>query len=159
MLSASKRTLLGLGTAALLLSLASPPTERRHRDCPVLPAGSWELVWDDVVDHELSAEPKTTGVQLSVRGDRVRGAFRGPVLGELRDAHFTGEVIHAEGTPVVLLQQHEPDYRCLYQLQQQTSGELFGVWHDTRGRSGDVRLARVVDVPVGLRTTSASGAR
>lgn len=41
---------------------------------------------------------------------------------------------------MVLLQQHEPGYRCVYQLQRSADGELRGVWHDTRSRSGEVAL-------------------
>ena len=131
---------LGLVSLALLASFATP--DRDRGTCSVLPAGAWELAWDDVVDGALPDDPKATGLRLDVARDRVRGAFDGPVFGEERDAHFTGQVIHADGSPVVLLQQHEPGYRCVYQLQRQPDGELRGVWHDTRARSGDVVLRR-----------------
>ncbi|MDF1798770.1 MAG: hypothetical protein P1V81_06310 [Planctomycetota bacterium] len=141
MLARTLKTSLGLA-AALSLSLAGPPPAQPSGSCPVLPAGTWELAWDDAVDGELSASPKVTDVQLAVRRDRVRGVFAGPVFGEVRDARFTGEVVHADGSPLVLLQQHEPGYRCVYQLQRLATGELRGVWHDTRARSGDVVLRR-----------------
>ncbi len=136
MLSRSIRIALGLSTAALLLSFAGHAADQHRGTCPVLPAGTWELAWDDLVDGRLDEAPKVTDVRLATKRDQVRGAFAGPVFGELRDAHFTGEVIHAEGTSMVLLQQHEPGYRCVYQLQQLPSGDLHGVWHDTRALGG-----------------------
>jgi hypothetical protein len=103
----------------------------------------WEMVWDDAVDGVLSAAPHRAEVALAIVGNRVNGSFVGEVCGTARNAIFTGERIPARTTPVVSLQQHEPGYTCVYQLQALTPGLLRGVWTDTEGRSGDVLLRRL----------------
>jgi hypothetical protein len=109
-------------------------------DAPSASPAIWEMSWDDAVDASLSLRSKGARLTLTVVRGRVNGAFIGEVAGTTRDAIFTGEAIGSGSTSLVLLQQHEPDYACAYQLQAQGDGRLSGVWHDTRGRSGDVVL-------------------
>lgn len=137
------RSLLSLTAVALLTSLSSSVVCRSNAECEVLPAGLWEMGWDDVVDHCLNPNARLARVALAVEKGRISGTFSGKVLGQKRNACFTGEVISSDTTPVVLLQQREPGYTCVYQFQRLPSGLLRGVWYDTRARCGDVVLHQV----------------
>lgn len=104
----------------------------------------WEILWDDVVDDSLNVRPKKARILISVVSLKLNGHFIGDVYGTTRRAIFTGEVVPSEETPLVLIQQREPGYTCVYQLQRMPTGILRGVWHDTRARSGDVAFRQVM---------------
>ena len=106
---------------------------------PTDAAASWELRWDDQIDGVLAGAPKSCDVKLTVINGRITGGFEGLVLGEKRTATFIGEALGMDQS-LVLLQQHEPGYVCAYQLVRVSDALMTGVWHDTKGRRGDVIL-------------------
>ena len=103
---------------------------------------TWVLVWDDKVDDSLDVPSKSCRLHLDFGGKKVSGRFDGLVLGVPRDAHFTGKLVHSDKTSLLLLQQDEKDYTCVYEMQALGNEKFMGVWHDTLGRKGDVELNR-----------------
>lgn len=145
--SAALGTILGL-LLIPFFSVGSPaPSTARVDEAggeSLLPTrGEWEILWDDVVDNSLNIRPKKARVSLSVVSLKLNGHFIGDVYGTIRRAIFTGEIVPFGDTPLVLVQQREPGYTCVYQLQRMPTGILRGVWHDTRARSGDVAFRPV----------------
>lgn len=116
------------------------------------PGASWTLQWDDRVDGALEIDPHECAVYMVFRGAAVEGSFLEPVLGRDRRAEFVGD-LHSGSSPVLVMRQIEGDYTCCYQLHRRGDG-YFGVWHDTVGRAGDVRLSPPVPVTeTGSRVT------
>ncbi|QDU56242.1 hypothetical protein [Aeoliella mucimassa] len=108
--------------------------------------GGWQLSWDDQVGQELSGEVKTCEIRLRHVGSKVTGRFSGRVAGTMRNAILEGELIHQSGGYVFLLQQHEPDYVCTYQIcwtESQGITDKVGVWTDTKGRSGNFSVLKL----------------
>ncbi len=118
----------------------------RVAEVPTAPRATWRLEWDDRVDGVVQAEPKSCQLLLSFGDSKVEGMFSGPVFGLVRRAHFIGDQFGGAQCRLLLLRQLEGDYVCSYQLQSSRNGVYVGVWHDNRGRSGDVRLRRTDDV-------------
>ena len=103
----------------------------------------WDMVWDNKIDDSLDLQSMSCRLRLITSGLKVAGRFEGPVLGVSRDARFLGTMIPSNKTSLLLLQQEETNYTCVYQMQVLEDGRLSGVWHDTLGRKGDVELRRV----------------
>jgi hypothetical protein len=102
-------------------------------------ASSWELVWDDKIDDSLDRQAKVCRLRLAFRNGKVKGHFDGLVLGRPREARFVGKLIPSDSTSLLIMEQREKDYTCVYQIQA-VGGGYFGVWRDTRGGKGDVEL-------------------
>jgi hypothetical protein len=107
---------------------------------PVSGSAVWDMAWDDKVDDSLDVNSKSCRLRLKFAGTVVDGQFDGPVPKQPRDARFIGKLIRSEGTSLLILQQDERDYTCVYEMQALEGGTFFGVWHDTQGRKGDVEL-------------------
>lgn len=104
-------------------------------------SGQWQLTWDDTVDGELDPEEKNCTVDFKEVDGSLSGRFVGPVAGSERDAIITGKIHGAGSGRIVNFQQRESGYVCSFQAID-AGGEIVGVWHDTRNRSGDFRLLR-----------------
>ena len=120
----------------------------RNAGVAVLLAGSIGFVLTPLLMvswHEEELLPWLARVSLSVAKGGITGSFLGEVCGQVRKAVFTGEVVPSARTSLVLLQQRESGYACVYQFQELPSGTLRGVWHDSEARSGDVVMRKVVD--------------
>lgn len=102
-------------------------------------ASSWELVWDDKIDDSLDRQAKVCRLRLAFRNGKVTGHFDGLVLGLSREARFVGKLIPSDSTLLLIMEQREKDYTCVYQMQAVGAG-YFGVWRDTRGGKGDAEL-------------------
>lgn len=134
----------------VVIFLAVPFALARINDEPSLRQGAdlygtettWVLEWDDTVDGELMNNPKFCTVRLSIINQKVTGYFLGPVQGRERTALFAGELFNGPNGSLLQMQQMENGYVCAYQLQRRGDQEYFGVWHDTWGGKGEVRLAR-----------------
>ena len=122
---------------------APSPTENIDRIEPpqakAADASSWELVWDDKIDDSLDRQAKVCRLRLAFRNGKVTGHFDGLVLGLPREARFVGKMIASDSTSLLIMEQRETDYTCVYQMQA-VGGGYFGVWRDTRGGKGDVEL-------------------
>ena len=117
-------------------------------DLATLPFESrWTLTWDDVVDDSASGPEKVCTVQLEAAEGVLAGRFVGPVAGTVRQAVITGSLLPPAPESLLTLRQCEPGYTCLYQARRLPNGTFLGVWHDTRGGSGDFTLvaARAAD--------------
>lgn len=129
---------------------------------PAFPvARAWSLEWDDSLDGELEAVGKRCRLHLDVIDGTVTGRFEGPVMGSVRTATFTGELIGAGAGNLLLLQQREPGYVCSYQLSRTDAERWHGTWRDSRGGTGTVMLGPEVSArltpstsPPARRTTS-----
>ena len=123
-------------------SATSPAQNVDRMELPqakVADASFWKLVWDDKIDDSLDRQAKVCRVRLDFRNGKVTGHFDGPVLGLPREARFVGKLIPSDGTSLLVMEQREKDYTCVYQMQA-VEGGYFGVWRDTRGGKGDVEL-------------------
>ncbi|WP_425397940.1 hypothetical protein [Aeoliella sp.] len=102
--------------------------------------GMWQLSWDDTVGRELTGEVKNCNIRFRVIDGKVEGQFDGRVAGTLRDAIIDGQLVeHADGN-LLTFQQREQGYVCSYQIGWPASSsltEVVGVWHDSKGRSGN----------------------
>lgn len=105
----------------------------------------WHLTWDDSCDEVLDRADKTCKVALRMTAGDITGTFDGPVLGERRNARFTGEELG--GGALLTLAQREPDYTCVYQLSRRDDGTLVGTWRDTLGRSGTAVFRQAEPAP------------
>lgn len=103
--------------------------------------GQWQLAWDDHVDSELDHEDKTSTIKFTDVDGVVSGQFVGLVAGTERDAIISGGFEGEGSTRIFVFQQREAGYVCSYQAID-NGGEITGVWHDTRNRSGDFRLLK-----------------
>ena len=103
--------------------------------------GEYRLQWDDAIDGQIDSVDKVCLVRIQVRGQRVTGEFIGPVAGENRKAKIEGRVEGSRGTSLFTFRQVERGYTCGYQMTLGT-GSFLGVWHDTKGRSGDFILLK-----------------
>lgn len=159
-------TTLALAGLSLSLALPLPGALARARAQDELPAGvlgragcvlpptgapgeAWTLRWDDSLAEGLDAGGKACRVALDTIDGVVTGQFDGPVLGTLRHAVFTGELVG--GGALLLLQQREPGYVCSYQLSSSGPG-WSGTWRDSRGGCGTVSLSR--PEPARITTTA-----
>ena len=104
--------------------------------------GQWQLTWDDHVDSQLDREDKTCTIKFADVDGVLTGQFLGLVAGTERDAVITGKLEGDGATRVLTFQQRESGYVCSYQAIDD-GGEINGVWHDTRNRSGDFRLLKL----------------
>jgi len=102
-------------------------------------ASSWELAWDDTIDGSLDHPAKVCHLRLAIQNGKATGNFDGLVLGLPREARFSGKLIRSGSTTLLVMEQREQGYTCVYQMQSLGAG-YFGVWHDTRGAKGDVEL-------------------
>ncbi len=139
-------------------SAQSVPRNSSALDSPNAPAmermgvtpagGTWRLDWDDKVDGLVQADFKTCEVNLTFGRAGIEGSFHGQVLGVTRNASFKGDLLTGSGCRLLVLRQVEVGYVCAYQFQSIDARTYVGVWHDTRGESGDVRLRKIVGKPV-----------
>ncbi len=106
-------------------------------------SGAWRIEWDDTVDGKLSDKPKRCFVKLASKGRKLTGEFKGRVVGQKRDAKFSGEVFGGNA-PLVQLIQREKGYTCVYQIYWSPGPNKIprGVWHDTRGASGEFSMLK-----------------
>jgi hypothetical protein len=107
--------------------------------------GSWQLSWDDEVGSELTGEIKTCELRLRAVDGHLSGNFVGLVAGTERDAIITGTLTELPGGGVLHLEQRESGYLCSYQIGWPAGGHLtqaVGVWHDTKGRSGNFSVLK-----------------
>lgn len=102
--------------------------------------GLWQLSWDDTVGQELTGDIKTCDIRFRVIDGTVAGQFDGRVAGTLRDAIIDGQLVEHQDGYLLTFQQRESGYICSYQICWPASSsmtEVVGVWHDTKGRSGN----------------------
>ena len=106
-------------------------------------SGAWRIDWDDSIDGKLSAKPKKCFVKLTANGRKLTGEFKGRVVGQKRDARFTGEVF-GTNNPLIQLTQREKGYTCVYQIYWSPGPNRIprGVWHDSRGASGEFSMLK-----------------
>lgn len=105
----------------------------------------WTMIWDDVVDGSVAGRDAgvDAGVDRSCRIDvRIRngtfaGEYVGPVMGEMRDAYFTGTSFQCASGAVFNFQEDQHGYRCVYAGRLTSEGHIAGTWYDTHGSSGD----------------------
>lgn len=104
--------------------------------------GQYRLTWDDKVDGRVEPNDKLARIKIHVVGEEVFGEFVGPIAGQNRKATIVGRVEGgADPTNLFTFRQREPGYTCSYQMTLGT-GSFVGVWHDTKGRSGDFLLMK-----------------
>lgn len=103
--------------------------------------GEWQLAWDDTVNAELDNEDKICTVKFREFDRSISGEFIGPVAGTERNAIIIGRISGGGTKRILSLEQRESGYVCSYQAID-SGGEIRGVWHDTRGGSGDFRLLK-----------------
>lgn len=106
--------------------------------------GAWRIDWDDQIDGKLANTGKRCFVKLVMKGQKLSGEFKGRVVGQQRDAKFTGEVFSNGRAPLIQLVQREKGYSCSYQIYWEPGPNKVprGVWHDTRGASGEFSLLK-----------------
>ena len=106
-------------------------------------SGAWRIDWDDSIDGKLSDSPKKCFVKLDTRGRKLTGEFKGRVVGQKRNARFTGEVF-GTNIPLIQLTQREKGYTCVYQIYWAPGPNKVprGVWHDSRGASGEFSMRK-----------------
>ena len=109
--------------------------------------GTWQLEWDDSINRKMDANSKFCSIEFENIGSTITGKFHGPVLGETRNAIFTGEIL-GNGTPLLNFVQRETGYACTYQIwwAPNESGMPLGVWTDTRGRHGEFKLLKYQNI-------------
>lgn len=107
--------------------------------------GAWQLSWDDTVGQALVGNIKACDIRFRVIDGTVTGEFVGPVAGTERNAIIDGQIVeHGDGY-LLTFQQRESGYVCSYQIcwpNSRSFTEALGVWHDTRGRSGNFSFLR-----------------
>ena len=104
-------------------------------------SGTWQLSWDDDVDSKMANHDKNCSIEFSDVDGELTGRFIGLVAGTERDAVITGRFLGTGNQRILSFRQIEPGYVCSYQAIDQ-GGEIRGVWHDTRGASGDFSLLK-----------------
>ncbi|MEM6798435.1 MAG: hypothetical protein AAF589_02885 [Planctomycetota bacterium] len=106
--------------------------------------GRWQLQWDDDVGQELVDDVKTCELSLKAIDNVVTGEFVGPVAGSERQAILEGHIHGDDAGSLFTFTQREAGYVCSYQIFWSNAdldrSEVVGVWHDTRGRSGNFTL-------------------
>jgi len=104
----------------------------------VLPAReTWTMFWDDAVDGHVPDREKSCEIDLRIRNGVVAGAFVGTVMGDERDAAFSGEMIELGAARLFTMRQDEQGYAVAYAGRLDSQGHVQGTWYDTRGCRGD----------------------
>ena len=108
---------------------------------PFVPAHeTWTMFWDDAIDGEVAHRDKSCEIDLRIHNGAVAGAFVGTVMGDERDAAFSGEVIELSGSKLLTMRQDEPGYSVIYAGHLDAQGRVHGTWYDSRGNSGDFAM-------------------
>jgi hypothetical protein len=109
-------------------------------------AGQWQLTWDDQIGQELTGDTKTCDIMFRVVDGTVDGRFVGPVANSERDEIIDGRLHNSASGRLLTFAQREAGYVCSYQIFWSNSAEdlskVVGVWHDTKGRSGNFTLRK-----------------
>lgn len=103
---------------------------------------AWTMFWDNTVDGSVPGRDYSCVIDLHIRNGIMSGAFVGPVLGQLREACFTGTSLQIGSGAVFNFQQDEPGYRCVYAGRLTGEGHIAGTWYDTNGGDGDFVMFR-----------------
>ena len=116
--------------------------------------GSWQVIWDDLVDGDLKSASKNCDMVLRVDDRTVTGVMSRLPGDEGRKAAIMGRIdpVAEGGRGLLTFQQVEGDYVCSYQVFFGMSGAI-GQWMDNRGRSGDFALMKYQQI----RTTETGG--
>jgi hypothetical protein len=107
-------------------------------------SGQWQLTWDDRIDSRLDEEQKSCTIEFMEIDGSLTGRFVGPVAGSERDAIIGGRIDGEGPCRIFCFEQRENGYVCSYQAID-NGGEITGVWHDTKNRSGDFSLKSLMN--------------